>query len=149
MARLPPRKIASNSAVVTGGTDGVWYINTAITYDTETWTAATSNDRYDALAEAINATPINRMDSATMNAVPDTAWPALTDTFDIAIIVQNGSDQFNVPQCGQIDFNYTSQTEWIDNTQDYTVKHNTVGTVEITSPAAGGPRNAKVAVMSA
>jgi DNA-binding beta-propeller fold protein YncE len=52
----------------------------------ETWSSATTNNEFAALAEALGATAANQMDKAQIDAVTDGSHFTLGDTLDLAIV---------------------------------------------------------------
>lgn len=65
---------------------GTWEYNSNATYGSVTWTSATINNEFAAIAEALGATAVNQMDKAQLDAVTDAAHFTLGDTLDLAIV---------------------------------------------------------------
>lgn len=114
-----------------------WEYNSDATYSLESWTAASSNDSFTALNEAIKNNSTNRMDSTQLSAVGDDYQYTLGDTLDLAIVMK--SDGTNIPSSDGVSINYTGQlynAGAILGT-DYTYIHNDNTTVTITALNAG------------
>ena len=135
------RNIVSSLNSVHGGTAGNWYKNTNVTYGSETWAAATTNEAKAAVQEAM-AVAQNRMTGTAVAAVSDANWPAFGTLFAIAITLRSTSTTAT-PTVDGVSFNYDGNV--INRiSYGYTIEMPAVGTMKLTAPASGGPRNARV-----
>jgi predicted small lipoprotein YifL len=138
------RNIASTLNAVHGGTAGVWYINTNVTYGSQTWAAATTNEAKAAIEEA-EAVAANNMSGTAVNAVADANWAAFGTSFAVAITLKT-TDSGATPTVDGISFNYDADVINRLETDAYTVEMPAAGTVKVTAPSSGGPRNARIYV---
>jgi hypothetical protein len=138
------RNIVSSLNSVHGGTAGNWYKNTNATYGSETWAAATTNEAKAAVQEAM-ATAQNRMTGTAVGAVSDANWPSFGTLFAVAITLQSTSTTAT-PTVDGISFNYDADVINRLETDAYTVEMPAVGTIKVTAPSSGGPRNARIYV---
>jgi hypothetical protein len=136
------RNIASSLASVHGGIDGTWYVNTNAVYASETWVASTINSSLGSLEQAEDTTA-NNMSGTDVNAVADVNWPAFGTDFAVAVILYSSSASAT-PSVDSIAFNYDGNVLNRLKTDQYTVEMPSVGTVAVTAPSSGGPRNARV-----
>ena len=65
---------------------GTWQYNSNATYGSTTWTNATTNDEFAALAQAMTVA-VNQMDKAQLDAVADGSHFTLGNTLDLGIIM--------------------------------------------------------------
>ena len=133
------RNIASSLNSVHGGIEGTWYVNTNVTYSSETWTAATTNSLYGALSQA-EATTSNNMDSTDVEAVADDNWPSFGDYLAVATILYS-DDSSEMPYLDNITFDYDGDDLNRLNA-DFIVDNPGTDLVRITAPGSGGPRDA-------
>jgi len=145
LVKTTARNIASSLNSVHGGTEGTWYINTNATYASETWVAATTNTAHGAVEQAQD-TAANNMSGTTVNATADAYWPTLGTDFAHAIILKSTSTAAT-PSVDGLSFNYDGDV--INRmSYGYTVEMPSTSLIRVTSPASGGPRNARVYVSS-
>ncbi|MDP8268271.1 MAG: hypothetical protein P9L97_06030 [Candidatus Tenebribacter davisii] len=135
------RNIISSLNSIHGGVEGNWYINTNSVYASETWTAATINNPYAALSQAME-TVNNTMSGTATNAVADANWPSFGSYFAASIILHTDDDTVT-PSADKISFEYEANAFNVLS-HEYEVIMNTVDTVLVTAPSSGGPRNARV-----
>lgn len=82
-------KIADNSngiRSIVRNNAGTWQYNSSLTYETESWTNAAVNNKFDALGEAL-AVSTNRMTGSTLAGVSDNNHFPVEDNLDLAIIL--------------------------------------------------------------
>jgi len=122
------RNIVRNNA-------GTYEINSNVTVDQTTWTAAANNDQFNALTEAVALTA-NQMDSSGVNAISDSEWPTMGGTFDMAMMV--GGDA-NVET---ISFNYDAiaSYDYLALGTDYNIDQLSSTQLEVTSLTDGNIR---------
>lgn len=123
---------------------GAWEYNSNATYASTTWTSATTNTEFDALAEAMSVAA-NKMTGTQLNALIDSEQIALGDTLDRAIILHT-SDATVVPSSKAATISYVGQNLDVGaiNGTDYTWTKIDNDTVQVTALVAG---NYKVRVV--
>ena len=135
------RTIASSLNSVHGGTNGSWYYNSNATYASSTWSAAAVNSAGGAVEQA-QTVSANNMNSTAVAGVSDTNWPAFGTKFATAIVLYSASASAT-PKVDKVLFNYDGNV--INRlSYGYTIEMPSNGVVEVTSPATGGARNARV-----
>lgn len=87
---------------------GTWEYNNDSIYNSETWVAASSNDQFTALQEAMTIIN-NRMSGQNVNDLTDDYQPSLGDNLDIASIMYLTTGT-NTPVFDTVVLNYDSQT---------------------------------------
>lgn len=124
---------------------GTWQYNSNVTYGSETWTNATSNNQFSAFRDAMGVTQ-NRMTKNQLDGVTDANFPATGDTFDLAIVLRSEEDQTAAPTSDGITIDYDAAAlnkgAILGTDYDYDVPSST--SVRITSLAA---QNLKVKVL--
>ena len=83
---------------------GTWEYNSNATYASTTWTSATTNDDFAAIAQAMTVSA-NQMDKAQLDAVADGSHFALGNTLDLAIIPYLASNG-TAPTSDGVSINY-------------------------------------------
>ncbi len=136
------RNIVSSLNTVHGGTEGNWYINTNITYSSETWIAATTNSAHGALSQA-EAIAVNNMSGTDVGNVIDVNWPEFGTKFACAIILYS-NDINKTPNIDKIEFNYDANVLNQLETDQYTIDIPSTNIINVTAPLTGGSRNARV-----
>jgi len=140
------RSIASSLNSVHGGTGGVWYTNTNVTYGSATWAAAATNEAKAAIQIA-TAVTANQMDGTAFAAISDANLPAFGTQLSVAITLRSTSTTAT-PTVDSIAFNYDGDIINRDETDNYIVEMPAVGTIKVTAPSSGTSRNARIYVTS-
>jgi len=133
---LSTKLIASNRTTVTGGTDGDWYYCDSDTSNNN-WVLSPLNTVEDALAKA-NVRTSNRTTLAKLNGATYKASLGIPEYFSIAVYAEGGAT------VSDIVLNYDAQIHSSISTHEYDVNFTYLDTVEITAPATGVSRNARV-----
>jgi hypothetical protein len=129
------RSIVRNNA-------GTWEYNSNATYASTTWSAATINNVYSALEQAMSVAA-NQMSSTQMGAAGDGDWPATGGTLDIAMMLYTASAA-TTPTVESLTVGYDASVRHVRKTHLYEVEIIDVNTVAVRAPSSGGPRNARV-----
>jgi len=140
------RSIASSLSSVHGGTAGVWYTNTNVTYGSATWAASATNEAKAAIQIA-TAVAANQMDGTAFAAISDANLPAFGTQLSIAITLRT-TDATVTPTVDSISFNYDADVINRDETDNYIIEMPAVGTIKATAPSSGTSRNARIYVTS-
>lgn len=124
---------------------GTWEYNSATTYTTDTFTAATTNQELYALQEAL-AISANRMDKAQLEAVTDSNHYVLGDTLDLMIALYQATGAFNTPSSDGVAIDYDAETlnQGAVHGIDYDYDFPDSTTVRVTSNAA---QNLKIRII--
>jgi len=132
-AETAERSIVRNNA-------GTWEYNSNVTYGSTTWASAAVNNIYEAFSDAMGVAQ-NRMDSTALNAVADAYFPAITTTFDFALVVRTSSD-VAVPTIDSvaIDYDGNTLTQQAVNGTDYRLDNPSVSEVRLKALTAGNYR---------
>lgn len=149
VGQIAQRRVATNKTSIHGGSDGAWFYNSNVSYGSETWTAASVDDRFIVLEDAATVT-VNRMTPDEMKAPGSgginfaTLSPAFSfgATFDFALLIY--ATGAPLPVVNGVVFDYSGLVDNVLATHDFTVIHQELGKVVITAPGSGGPRNARV-----
>ena len=140
------RNIASSLNSVHGGTEGVWYTNTNTTYASNTWAASATNEAKAAI-EIATAVTANQMSGTAFAAISDANLPAFGTQLSVAITLYT-TDTSIGPTVDGISFNYDANVINRDETDNYIIEMPSVDTIQVTAPASGGPRNARIYITS-
>ena len=140
------RNIASSLNSVHGGTEGVWYTNTNVTYASETWVAAATNEAKAAI-EIASVVTANQMNGTAFAAISDANLPAFGTQLSIAMTLYS-SDSTLTSTIDGVSFNYDGNLINRNKTKDYVIEMPSTTAIRVTAPSSGGPRNARVYVSS-
>jgi hypothetical protein len=89
---------------------GTWQYNSNVTYGSETWTNATTNEELYALQEALSVTQ-NQMDETQLEAVTDANHYTLGDNLDLMIALYLGSASASIPSSDGVSINYDANVK--------------------------------------
>jgi len=136
------RKIASSLNSVHGGTNTVWFINTNVTYGSETWSAATTNEAKAAIQQA-SAVSNNQMSGTEFAGISDANLPSFGTQLSLAITLKSTSTSAS-PAIDKVVFNYDGNVINRDETDQYIIEMPATNKVRISAPSSGNSRNARI-----
>jgi len=116
---------------------GTWEYNSNTTYGAETWVAATQNDEYGAIKQAIDVAA-NLMTSTQLGAAADAEYFTLGDDLDLAIIMNTSAATSSPSFTGlEIDYDAAILNEGAILGTDYDFDHPEGDVVRFTALQAG------------
>lgn len=136
---------ADGERIIARDNAGTWEYNSATTYTTDTFTAATTNQELYALQEALAITA-NRMDKAQLEAVAGANHYALGDSLDLMIALYQATGAPNTPSSDGVAIDYDAETlnQGAVHGIDYDWDFPDSTTVRVTSNAA---QNLKIRIL--